>query len=121
MLASYAGDDPASLPSELFDQPRPAITTNPTALAQRVYGSPSNLKHDQRIAACHSRLYESRGGGSIRSAIGSDSARDSSTAAGTARGAHCNRYSRHRQLGCLDSRWFMAKARPTTIPPGAGS
>ena len=41
--AGFAGGDPASLSSELF-----VNRANPTALAQRVYGLPSNLKHDQR-------------------------------------------------------------------------
>ncbi|HWV92975.1 MAG TPA: hypothetical protein VNZ24_01615, partial [Vicinamibacterales bacterium] len=64
---------------------------------------------------------EGRGGGSIRSAIGSHSARASGAEARTARGGDRHRYGRRRQLGCLDSQRFMAAARATTIPPGAGS
>ena len=51
--------------------------TNPTDLVNLFYGSSSNLERDQRIATGHPRHHESRGGGSIRSAIGSDSARGS--------------------------------------------
>ena len=70
--------------SELFVNNGRQSRTNLTDLVQLVYGSSSNLKHDQRIAACNPRHHESRGGGSIRSAIGSDSARGSSAEARTA-------------------------------------
>ena len=50
-----------------------------------------------------------------------NAARACSAEPGTARGAHRDRHRRHRELGCLDSRRFVAQARSTTIPPRAGS
>ena len=69
----HSGGDPASNRPSGRQQHRQS--SPPDGPRPMFYGSSSNLKHDQGIAARDPAHHESRGGGSIRPAVGSDPAR----------------------------------------------